>query len=31
MFIGREIERSIIKVRKKEVDKEFFKKLIMIL
>ena len=26
MFIEREIERDMIKVRKKEIDKEFFKK-----
>ena len=31
MFIEREIERGMIKVRKKEVDKKFLKKLIMIL
>ena len=31
MFIEREIERDMIKVRKKEVDTKVFKKLIMIL
>ena len=31
MFIEREIERDMIKVRKKEIDKKFLKKLIMIL
>ena len=31
MFIEREIERGMIKVRKKEVDKIFLKKLIIIL
>ena len=31
MFIEREIEHDMIKARKKEIDEEFFKKLIMIL
>ena len=31
MFIERKIERDMIKVRKKEIDKKFSKKLIMIL